>query len=48
MTIGAMLKADCEDESDWPRQAKWFLNTFPPFANKVVQILEAENLIPAP
>lgn len=47
LTIGAMLKADCEDESDWPRQVEWFLNTFPPFANKAVEILEAENLIPA-
>jgi len=48
LTIGAWLKANCEDESDWPRQVEWFLNTFPPFANKVVEILEAENLVPAP
>jgi ADP-ribosylglycohydrolase len=46
LTIDAWLKANCEDESDWPRQVEWFLTTFPPFANKVVDTLEAENLIP--
>ncbi|MBK8210425.1 MAG: hypothetical protein IPK78_11115 [Rhodospirillales bacterium] len=46
LKIDARLKADCEDESDWPRQVEWFRTTFPLFAAKVVQILEQGSLIP--
>lgn len=48
LTIGAEVKADCEDETDWPRQIEWFRATFPPFVTKVIEILEQESLIQEP
>lgn len=43
----ATFKADCESEETWPEQIAWFKNTFPPFATKVIEILEEHRLISA-
>jgi len=43
--LAASIKANCDDEDAWLEQVAWFRDTFPPFASKVVEVLEAEGLI---